>query len=132
MDKTINDLKIVETSEALPTIEIDADSVEDGEHRDILESCLARWAEQHPGKTVSIYEYVAPSINFGHPTQSVFFAVAKSQPLLKEFYKALGTADGPRYRFAEYLSPRQMNLAYHIEDGRAWRREDMISFASID
>ncbi|MBD5608066.1 MAG: hypothetical protein HDQ93_04360 [Desulfovibrio sp.] len=132
MDKNISDLKIVDTAQALPTIEIDADSAENGEHREILEACLVRWAEKHPEKIVSIYDYVTPSINFGRPTQSVFFAMAGSQPLLKEFYDSLGEVKGLRYRFAEYLSPREMQLAYHIEGGQAWRRDDMSTFSSID
>ena len=132
MEKLINDLQIVEQKKALPSIEIDVDSTVDGNHREIIEKALVAYAQSHGSQKSSVYDYVGPSFNFGKPTQSVFFCVANSLPLLKHLHKALSANQGIKVRFSDYLGPSQAQLCYHIEKGEAWRRDDMVTFSLLD
>lgn len=132
MEKMIDAFKIVETNSPMPSIEVDIDSTEDGNHRDIIERSLIFFAENNPEITASIYDYCSPSINFGKPTNSVFFIVAKSKSLLKYIHAEFQADHSLNVRFGDYISPSKGILTYHIESGQAWRLDDLVTFSLLE
>jgi hypothetical protein len=89
--------------------------------------------------TISIYDYVTQSVNFGYPTSSVFLIAAQSQDLLNRLHSRLKrlcseVKDGCRIpiRFGDYIPPSKAALIYHMENGQAWRRDDMITFSLLN
>ena len=132
MEIGIDKLKIREGGAPLPSIEIDVDSTEDGNHREIIEKALAEYAASHPDLVASVYDYVGPSVNFGRMTQSVFFAVNRNQALMKFLLGKLKGIASLSVRQSDYISPGEMQLTYHVQDGKAWRLVDRATFSSID
>ena len=132
MEKMIDDFKIVETNSPMPSIEVDVDSTEDGNHRVIIENSLMSFAKENPEITASIYDYCSPSANFGSMTNAIFFIVAKSQALLKYLHADLRAAHTIKMRFGDYIPPSKGRLAYHIENGQAWRLDDEVTLTLLD
>ena len=131
MEKMIDAFKIVETSSPMPSIEIDIDSITDDNHRAIIEEGLCSYAEKNPTLIASIYDYVSPSVNFGHPKNSVFIVVAQSQALLKYLHANLKADHSINIRYGDYIPPSKARLTYHIEYGQAWRRDDEVTFTLL-
>lgn len=131
MEKTIDALKIVETNSPMPTIEIDIDSATDDNHREIIEDSLCSYAEKNPEVTASIYDYISQSVTFGRHTNSIFFVVAQSQALLKYIHSKLEDEHSINIRYGDYMPPSKARLAYHIENGQAWRRDDEVTFTLL-
>ena len=132
MEKMIDALKIIETDSPMPSIEIDIDSTTDGNHRDIIEKALVSYTDDNPKTIASIYDYVSASVNFGQPTNSAFFIVAQSQGLLKYLHANLRAEHSLNIRYGDYIPPSKARLAYHIEDGQAWRRDDEVTFSLLE
>lgn len=131
MEKMIYELKIVETSSPMPSIEIDIDSTTANNHRTIIEESLVDYAEQNPALTASIYDYISPSVNFGPQKNSVFFVVAKSKGFLKYIYSSLKAERSIHTRYGDHIQPSKARLAYHIESGKAWRRDEEYSLTLL-
>jgi len=132
MEKMIDAFEIIETDSPMPSIEIDIGSTTDGNHRNIIEKALVGYADDNPKTTASVYDYVSASVNFGQPTNSAFFIVAQSQGLLKYLHANLRAEHSLNIRYGDYIPPSKARLAYHIEDGQAWRRDDEVTLTLLE
>jgi hypothetical protein len=65
-------------------------------------------------------------------TNSVFFVVVKSQALLKYIHSDMKADHSLKIRFGDYIQPSTGRLAYHIENGQAWRLDDEVTLTLLD
>lgn len=135
-EKLEKDLKIINSENRLPTLEIDLDSIphEYFGYGDIVGNGLRIFANKNPKINASIYVYQGMSINFHENTFSAFFGVDSKQDikileyLLIEFKKIRGVTA----RLSDYITSSDGFLEFHIEGGIAWRPLDAEIWYSID
>lgn len=114
------DLQFAGAGEVLPTVEVDTGD----EHavacacERAIESVLSAAKKS---KCVTVYVYEGPSINFGRPTNSIFFAVAGPERLLIRVHAALAAVSGAKVRFGDCLSASSCIPNFHLQDGKLWR-----------
>jgi hypothetical protein len=125
VERSISDLKFVQTNNPIPTIEIDLNSIPEGWHGydDFVAETLQVIASGSPKMRATFYVYVGQSINFGNLTHSAFIGVAKKENLLEPLRNAFVNAN-IKCRFGEYINPSTGICEFHIEDGQVWRPID--------
>lgn len=130
MKKSIDELNIKTSNKLLLSIEIDTDTLSEINCCKFIEEKLPEFAKANPDLTVSLYDYITQSADFFYPTLGLFYAAAGSQKLFNFLYKNFKSIPNIRI-LKQYFSASRGKLAYHIENGQAWRREDMVTFALI-
>ena len=117
------DLKFVGAGEMLPTIEVDTgdDYLVACACEDAISVALAMLAR---APSVTVYVYEGPSINFGRPTNSIFFAVAGPERALEPLHAVLSSVSGADVRFSEYLHVDWCVPRLHVEKGTVRKAAD--------
>ena len=116
-------LNLEGADDVLPTIEVDtANNIEiaqlciDAIRRGLRSIQPAKWRRR-----VTIYSYETVSINFGDPTESIFFGVAGPEKILLMLHAILGSVPGARVRYGDEMAARGSVPILHLEDGTVWQ-----------
>jgi hypothetical protein len=106
----------------LPTVEVDAS----GDHA-VAQACDAAVADvlltagrAKKSPKVTVYVYEGPSVNFGRPTNSTFFAVAGPERVLIATRASLGGIAGAHVRYGDYIPASSCEPRMHLEAGVLW------------
>lgn len=115
------DFSFVKGSGAYPTVEVDAQSLEEaGIDFYLDEVCKALEPIKGNKRPTTIYVLETPSYNFGKAGLSYFIGVAgtdKSLALVSDHFKGL---DGVSSRFSEYIPASRASKVVHVEMGEIW------------
>jgi hypothetical protein len=115
------DFSFVKGSGAFPTVEVDAQSLEEaGIDFYLDEVCKALEPIKGNKRPTTIYVLESPSFNFGQAGHSYFIGVAgteKSLALVGDHFKSL---DGVNSRYSEYIPASRASKAVHVEMGEIW------------
>ena len=116
------ELKLNGTGETLPTIEVDtADSYFAAQLCvNSIGRAIVTLNEPKKRRRATVYSLELPSINFGRPTNSIFFAVAGPERLLTHLHAVLGEVPGVSVRYGEYVTARQCVPIWHLENSVLW------------
>jgi len=119
-------LNFVRPRESVPTVEVDIDSLPDGNGgcAEILRRALSRLAAREAKLVGTIYIMVGSSVNFGSRTYSAFIGVAGPKLLLPAVLDAFQHLGSVRARYGEYIDRADGRLEVHIQDGLVWLCED--------
>ena len=130
--RSISDLHLVTSRDPMPTVEIQAESLEvQGLMiNEIVSSALTRFAADNPTCTATIYMLGTMSVNFHVAAWSEFLIAAGDQKVLQVLGSAFSRLPDVQSRFSDYIAPRQGNEAFHVEDGLLWRPEDAVTWYS--
>lgn len=134
MRKTVQELKFVKSRTALPSVEVQMESLEEQDLHLVLIAAqtLRKFAAQNPQITATIYSYATPSFNFDNqPGFSEFLVVAGDKSVLHALGGAFKALAGVKSRYSDYVSPSDCIASYHIEDGRLWEPEDTVTWYSV-
>jgi hypothetical protein len=95
------DLDLVGAGKMLPTIEVDV-----GNDYAVARSCEDTISRALPllarAPRVTVYVYEGPSINFGRPTNAIFFPVAGPERVRAPLHAALHSVPGASIRYGDY------------------------------
>jgi hypothetical protein len=127
-----NQLNFRKTSDPIPSIEIDTDSIEDLERMRTIRRTLASLANHDTKTRATIYVHATVSFNFHEMTNSDFIGVVGPMPVLQRLQSEFSRVPGARVRFSDYISTRDSVMAYHLEDGALWVPEDAVTWCSVD
>jgi hypothetical protein len=130
--RSVSELHFITGREPLPTIEIQAESLESqglylGQ---IVSSALSRFAADNPTSKATIYTYGTMSVNFHVASWSEFLIVAGDKKALKALNTAFSSLPNVVSRYSDYISPSEGARAFHVEDGRLWEVEDVVTWYS--
>lgn len=130
--RSVSELHFITSRDPLPTIEIQAESLEEqGLHlSQIVSSALSRFAENNPSSKATIYSYSTMSVNFHTQSWSEFLIVAGDKKVLKALYSAFSNLPKVNSRYSDYIAPSDGTKHYHVEDGQLWQVEDAVSWYS--
>lgn len=131
--KSFSELHFVRPKEAIPTVEVDIDSLPDGHHgcADILRKALYAVVSENPTLVATIYVYVGPSTNFVRPTYSAFIGVAGPKSFLIDAYNAFLPLQGVAVRYSDYIQSSDGRCELHIEEGKVWLSDEPGEWYSI-
>jgi hypothetical protein len=121
--KLVSDLHFKKSSEPIPTVEIDVDSISGIEIIRAVRRTLATIASKNQKMRATLYTYATLSSNFHEMTNSDFVGVVGSVSILDKLHSELARL-GARVRMSDYILTRESRMAYHIEDGALWVPED--------
>lgn len=130
--KPASELNFKKSSEPIPTIEIDTDSMSDLERMRIIRRTLASLASKDSSMRATIYVHATVSFNFHEMTNSDFLGVAGPLSILQALQSELSRAPGARSRLSDYISTRESATAYHLEQGNLWVPEDALTWSSVE
>lgn len=131
IEKPENDLSFVKTKEALPTVEVDLDSIPDTFFGyDSLVANALRPLAKNPAAVATVYVHQGMSVNFHDPTSSAFFAVAGPKIVLNQILQGFQRVPGIRVRFSDYISTSGTRRQFHVQEGEVWRPLDAITWYS--
>ena len=130
--KTASELNFKKSSEAIPTVEIDTDSVSDFERLRTIRRTLASLANKNPGMRATIYVHATVSFNFHEMINSDFIGVVGPVSILQALQAELSRLPGARSRMSDYISTRESAMAYHLEHGNLWIPEDQLTWSAIE
>jgi hypothetical protein len=133
--KKVQELKIVVSRTALPSVEVQMESLEEqGLHLVlIVAQALSKFAAHNPHVTATVYSYATTSFNFeNQPGFSEFLVVAGDKSVLKALGGAFIALKGVKSRYSDYVSPSDCIPSYHIEGGRLWEPEDVATWYSAE
>lgn len=134
MEKAAHELRYVGSSEPLPTIEVDVDTLDpDGpDVADIVREALAKQAAAHPSLRATAYMYFTPSVNFGDMTPSEFVIVAGPQKVFDSVLASFKVMKNVRCRPSDMIRS-ELNMAIaHVEDGELWVPLDAITCGTVE
>lgn len=119
-------LNFLRPRESIPTVEVDIDSLPDGNGgcAELLRSALSSLAARNPKLVGTIYIMVGGSVSFGSRTVSAFIGVAGPKRLLPAVFDALQRLGSVRVRYGEEIDQADGRLEVHIQDGLVWLCED--------
>ncbi|WP_341313480.1 hypothetical protein WN982_19195 [Paraburkholderia sp. IMGN_8] len=129
--KPASELNFKKSSEAIPTVEIDTDSVSDLERLRTIRRTLSSLASKDPGMRATIYVHATVSFNFHEMTNSDFIGVVGPMSILQELQSELSRLPGGRSRLSDYISTRESVMAYHLEHGSLWVPEDALTWSIV-
>jgi len=134
LKKSVRELNLVGGREPLPTIEIQADSVEEQGlyFGQIVTKALASFAAQNPSTVATIYSYGTMSMNFHEAAWCEFLIVAGNAKVLKALATAFASYPKVKSRYSDYIAPSDGRATYHVEGGRLWEVEDAFNWYSAD
>lgn len=123
MERDEASFEFVESQHALPSVEIDVDSVNpDGPNAfDICLSSLKKFAADNRQVSASAYSYFTQSVNFGEQTSSEFFMIAGPVSALDALVSSCQQETKLRFRRSDFIKPERHQLFAHIEDGQLWQ-----------
>jgi hypothetical protein len=127
-----NQLNFGKTSDPIPTIEIDTDSIADIDRMRTIRRTLASLANGDTETRATIYVHANVSFNFHEMTNSDFIGVVGPMSVLQSLQSEFSRVPGVRIRFSDYISTRDSVMAYHLEDGALWVPEDAVTWCSVD
>ena len=127
-----NQLNFGKSSDPIPSIEIDTDSIPDIERMQTIRRTLASLANGDARTRATIYVHATVSFNFHKMTNSDFIGVVGPISVLQSLQSEFSRVPGIRVRFSDYISTRDSVMAYHLEDGALWVPEDAMTWCSID
>ncbi|MDO8268116.1 MAG: hypothetical protein Q7T32_09845 [Moraxellaceae bacterium] len=126
--KKSSELQFVKSREPLPSVEVNRDVLDAREPEissyAVAQSVLARFAEEHPSITSTVYTYEALSANFHGQSWSEFLIVAGPQSVLEALHSAYATLGDVPVRFSESIPSSSGIRSYHIQEGRLWEEEE--------
>jgi hypothetical protein len=131
--KSARELKFIEAREPLPSVEVQSDSLEQqglylGK---VVEEILSRYAAENPSAIGTVYLSGMMSVNFiNEPGWSEFLVVAGEKAVLRALGNAFSRLRNVRSRYSDYIRPGAGSATYHIEDGRLWQAEDVLTWYS--
>lgn len=116
------DLALTGTGETLPTIEVDTANSRLASQLCVNSLGRAIVTLDKPKRRlrVTVYSLESPSINFGDPTNSIFFAVAGPERVLRSLHATLGQVPDVRLRYGDYVMAEQCVPILHLENGVLW------------
>jgi hypothetical protein len=120
--------------DVLPTVEVDtADEylVACACEKEIART-LVEFGRTKKTPKVTVYAYEGPSINFGRPTNSIFFAVAGPERIVKALCASLKAVPGAAVRYGDYIPSERCTPRMHLEDGVVWVQDDRDDWESVD
>ena len=131
-----DDFSFVKGTGAFPTVEVDAQSLEEaGIDFYLDEVCKALEPIKSNKRPTTIYVLESPSLNFGQAGFSYFIGVAgteKSLGLVKSHFNRLS---GVNSRYSEYIPASRASKAVHVEMGEIWvpyEAGSWMTFSSIE
>ncbi|MGF6596286.1 hypothetical protein P3T23_000993 [Paraburkholderia sp. GAS448] len=130
--KAASELNFKKSSEAIPTVEIDTDSVSDLERMRTIRRTLASLAGNNPGMRATIYVHATVSFNFHEMTNSDFIGVVGPISILQALQAELSRLPGARSRLSDYISTRESAMVYHLENGNLWVPEDARTWSIVE
>lgn len=130
--KPASQLNFGKTSDPIPTIEIDTDSIADIDRMRTIRRTLASLANGDTQTRATIYVHANVSFNFHAMTNSDFIGVVGPMSVLQSLQSEFSRVPGVRIRFSDYISTRDSVMAYHLEDGALWVPEDAVTWCSVD
>jgi hypothetical protein len=130
--KPANDLNFRTSSEPIPTVEIDTDSISGLERIRTIRRTLASIASEDPKRRATLYIQAIVSINFHEMTNSDFIGVAGPVSILQRLQSDLSRLPGVRVQLSDYISTRQSAMVYHLEDGKLWVPEDAVTWSTVE
>lgn len=130
--KPASELNFKKSSEAIPTVEIDTDSVSDLERLRTIRRTLASLASKDPGMRATVYVHATVSFNFHEMTNSDFIGVVGPVSILQALQSELSRLPGARSRLSDYISARESTMAYHLEHGNLWVPEDALTWSVVE
>lgn len=131
--KSARELKFIEAREPLPSVEVQSDSLEQqGLYLGrVVEEALSRYAAQHPSAVATVYLSGMMSLNFiNEPGWSEFLVVAGEKAVLRVLGDTFSSLRNVRSRYSDYILPGAGSATYHIEAGRLWQAEDVLTWYS--
>jgi hypothetical protein len=130
--KAASELNLKKSSEAIPTVEIDTDSISDLERLGTIRRTLVSFAAKDPGMRATIYVHATVSFNFHEMTNSDFIGVVGPVSILQALQAELSRLPGARSRLSDYISTRESTMAYHLEYGKVWVPEDALTWSVVE
>ncbi|WP_063599538.1 hypothetical protein [Pandoraea pnomenusa] len=130
--KSASELNFKKSSEAIPTVEIDTDSVSDLARLRTIRRTLASVAAKHPGMRATVYVHATVSFNFHEMTNSDFIGVVGPVSILEALQAELTRLQGARSRLSDYISTREAAMAYHLEHGNLWVPVDALTWSIVE
>lgn len=125
------DLKFAGRRDTLPTVEVDT-----GDENSVFFACEAAieriLAAIASPERVTVYVYESPSINFRRQTNSIFFAVAGPEDLVRSIHAELSTIPGAGVRFGDYIAARSCIPSFHLQEGTVWRPVESDTWEAVD
>ena len=73
---------------------------------------------------MTVYTYEGPSVNFGRQTNSIFYAVAGPESVLKKLHAAISGVRGTDVRYGDHIPAGSCVRRYHLQEGVVWRVSD--------
>jgi len=131
--KSARELTFIEAREPLPSVEVQSDSLEQqGLYLGmIVEEALSRYAAQHPSAVATVYLSGMMSLNFiNEPGWSEFLVGAGDKAVLRTLADAFSHLRNVKSRYSDYIRPSTGSATYHIEAGRLWQAEDVLTWYS--
>jgi hypothetical protein len=103
----------------LPTIEVDCADSDEATQSCIqaLRRGLAAGTGGKSGRPTTVYAYESASINFGVPTNSIWFAIGGPERILVLLHATLSSVPGVQVRFGEGIPARRCVPILHAEGG---------------
>lgn len=134
MEILTTDLHFVKTNEPMPTVEVDIDSIPEiySGYGALISKALKSFSSSHPAVRATIYVCQLDSVNFGHPTWSLFLGVVGQKSVLNQLLTTFQSVNGVRARMSDYISTSQATREYHIENGKLWTQADSTTWYSDD
>lgn len=130
--KAASELNFKKSSEVIPTVEIDTDSVSDLERLRTIRRTLASLAAKDPGLQATVYVHATVSFNFREMTNSDFIGVVGPVSILQALQAELTRLQGARSRLSDYISTREAAMAYHLEHGNLWVPVDALTWSIVE
>lgn len=133
IERSVSELHFISRYDPLPTVEIQAESLENQGLRlaQIVSSALSRFAADNPVSKATIYSYSTMSFNFHTPSWSEFLIVAGDKKVLRALYGAFSSLPEVNCRYSDYISPDDGTKHFHVEDGKLWEVEDAVNCYSV-
>jgi len=132
IEKPAVELKFVQTSDPLSTVEVDIDSIPERYYgySSLVTHALESFAAQHPDCRSTFYVYQGQSVNFHSSTFSAFIGVAGNEKdkLLDLLLKSFKRVTGVKARLSDAINPASGICEFHIEDGHVWNPADAITW----
>lgn len=130
IQRSISNLNFVTSRDPMPTVEVQAESLEDQGLvlNEIISLALTRYAADNPTSKATVYMYGTMSVNFRSAGWSEFLIVAGDQKVLKMLGGTFSHLPQVQSRFSDYVAPSQSLQAFHVEDGLLWRPEDALTW----
>lgn len=130
--RAVSELHFVSGREPLPTVEVQVSGLESQGLlvSQVIFPVLTRFAAANATCRATVYMYGTMSVNFHEQSWSEFLIVAGDKSVLKVLESAFSNIPKVNSRYSDYIAPKEGIKAFHVEDGRLWEPEDMVTWYS--